>query len=143
MPAGLRAAARRGASPGAHLLRCRASTMSPHRLRRAALHLPARRSRQNVTFIHLQALTISRERRTQIEGKIGMVVRRFIPISSSWDICNTIQLTAMDVFQRPCTTECFESAPINPVQMCSIRSSSRRDIAAGRPQCGGSSLFLP
>jgi len=28
-----------------------------HRLRRGALHLPARRSRQNTTFIHYQALT--------------------------------------------------------------------------------------
>jgi hypothetical protein len=44
--------ARRGAAAGGHLLRCRSSTMSPHRLRRAALHLPARRSRQNATFIH-------------------------------------------------------------------------------------------
>jgi hypothetical protein len=31
--------------------------MAPHRLRRGALHLPARRSRQNATFIHYQALT--------------------------------------------------------------------------------------
>ena len=43
----LRAAARRGAA-GGHLRRCRSSTMAPHRLRRGALHLPARRSRQNV-----------------------------------------------------------------------------------------------
>jgi hypothetical protein len=41
------AAALRGAAAGRHLLRCRSSTMSPHRLRRGALHLPARRSRQN------------------------------------------------------------------------------------------------
>jgi hypothetical protein len=47
-PAGLRAAARRGATAGGHLQRCRSSTMAPHRLRRGALHLPARRSRQNV-----------------------------------------------------------------------------------------------
>ncbi len=39
--------ASRGAAPGGHLLRCRSSTMTPHRLRRVALHLPARRSRQN------------------------------------------------------------------------------------------------
>jgi hypothetical protein len=31
--------------------------MTPHRLRRIASHLPARRSRQNATFIHLQALS--------------------------------------------------------------------------------------
>jgi hypothetical protein len=31
--------------------------MAPHRLRRGALHLPARRSRQNATFIHYQALS--------------------------------------------------------------------------------------
>jgi len=36
-----------GAAAGGHLLRWRSSTMSPHRLRRAALHLPARRSRQS------------------------------------------------------------------------------------------------
>jgi hypothetical protein len=51
-PAGLRAAARRGATAGGHLLCCRSSTMTPHRLRRGASHLPARRSRQNATFIH-------------------------------------------------------------------------------------------
>src|SRR5881628_852817 len=50
-PAGLRAAARRGAAAGGHLRRCRSSTMSPHRLRRGALHLPARRSRQNAHLI--------------------------------------------------------------------------------------------
>jgi hypothetical protein len=47
-----------GAAAGGHLLRCRSSTMSPHRLRRGALHLPARRSRQNATFIHLQVLSV-------------------------------------------------------------------------------------
>jgi len=47
-----RGAARGGAAAGGHLLRCRSSTMTPHRLRRGALHLPARRSRQNATFIH-------------------------------------------------------------------------------------------
>jgi hypothetical protein len=31
--------------------------MAPHRLRRGALHLPARRSRQSATFIHYQALS--------------------------------------------------------------------------------------
>jgi len=31
--------------------------MKKHRLRRGASHLPARRSRQSVTFIHLRALT--------------------------------------------------------------------------------------
>jgi len=30
--------------------------MTPYRLRRGASHLPARRSRQNATFIHYQAL---------------------------------------------------------------------------------------
>src|SRR5438876_3657578 len=50
-PAGLRAAARRGAAAGGHLRRCRSSTMPPHRLRRGALHLPARRSRQNAHLI--------------------------------------------------------------------------------------------
>ncbi len=38
-PFGLRAASR-------HLLRCRSSAMSPHRLRRGASHLPARRSQR-------------------------------------------------------------------------------------------------
>ena len=42
----------RGAAAGGHLLCCRSSTMTPHRLRRGASHLPARRSRQNATFIH-------------------------------------------------------------------------------------------
>jgi len=50
MVAGLGAAALWGAAAGGHLLRCRSSTMSPHRLRRVALHLPARRSRQNVNL---------------------------------------------------------------------------------------------
>jgi hypothetical protein len=48
----LRAAARRGAAAGGHLLCCRSSTMAPHRLRRVASHLPARRSRQNANVIH-------------------------------------------------------------------------------------------
>jgi hypothetical protein len=43
-------AALRGAAADGHLLRCRSSTMSPHRLRRGALHLPIRRSRQNVNL---------------------------------------------------------------------------------------------
>ena len=60
-PAGLPAAARRGAA-GGHLLRCRSSTMKKHRLRRGASHLPARRSRQSVTFIHLRALTVDSSR---------------------------------------------------------------------------------
>jgi hypothetical protein len=51
-PASLRAAARRGAAAGGHLLCCRSSTMAPHRLRRGAAHLPARRSRQNANVIH-------------------------------------------------------------------------------------------
>jgi len=51
-PACLRTSARRGAAAGGHLLRCRSSTMFLHRLRRGALHLPARRSRQNVNVIH-------------------------------------------------------------------------------------------
>jgi hypothetical protein len=50
--AGLRAAARRGAAAGGHLLCCRSSMMTPHRLRRDASHLPARRARQNATFIY-------------------------------------------------------------------------------------------
>ena len=61
-PAGLPAAARRGAAAGGHLLRCRSSTMKKHRLRRGASHLPARRSRQSVTFIHLRALTVDSSR---------------------------------------------------------------------------------
>jgi len=48
--AGMGAAALRGAAARGHLRRCRSSTMSPHRLRRGALHLPARRSRQNVNL---------------------------------------------------------------------------------------------
>ncbi len=51
-PAGLPAAAHWGAAAGGHLLRCRSSTMTPHRLRRGALHLPARRSRQSANVIH-------------------------------------------------------------------------------------------
>jgi hypothetical protein len=48
----LRASEPAGRSPrGAPLLRCRSSTMAPHRLHRDELHLPARRSRQNATFI--------------------------------------------------------------------------------------------
>ena len=51
-PAGQVRATRTGsggpAMPGGHLLRCRSSTMAPHRARRGALHLPARLSRQNV-----------------------------------------------------------------------------------------------
>jgi hypothetical protein len=46
-----KAAALQGAAAGGHLRRCRSSTMSPHRLRRGALHLPARRSRQNVNLL--------------------------------------------------------------------------------------------
>jgi hypothetical protein len=57
-PASLRAAARRGVAAGGHLLRCRSSTMSPHRLRRGALHLPARRSRQSASLISSQALMV-------------------------------------------------------------------------------------
>ena len=44
------AATLRGAAASGHLLRCRSSTMSPHRLRRGALHLPTRRSRQNANL---------------------------------------------------------------------------------------------
>ena len=51
-PAGLRAAAQRGAAAGGHLLRCRSSTMTPHRLRRGASHLPAWRSRPSANVIH-------------------------------------------------------------------------------------------
>ena len=50
MLARLGAASLRGAAAGGHLRRCRSSTMSEHRLRRGALHLPARRSRQNVNL---------------------------------------------------------------------------------------------
>jgi N-acetyl-alpha-D-muramate 1-phosphate uridylyltransferase len=55
-PAGLWAAARRGAAAGGHLLCCRSSTMAPHRLRRGASHLPARRSRQSTSVIPSQTL---------------------------------------------------------------------------------------
>jgi len=41
-----------GKAAGGNLLRCRSSTMAPHRLRRGALHLPAQRSRQNANVIH-------------------------------------------------------------------------------------------
>jgi hypothetical protein len=57
--AGLRAAARRGAAAGGHLLCWRSSTMSSHRLRRAALHLPARRSRRSASLILSQALKVA------------------------------------------------------------------------------------
>ena len=50
--------ARRGAAAGGHLRRCRSSTMPPHRLRRGALHLPARRSRQNAHLIFWRALSV-------------------------------------------------------------------------------------
>jgi diaminopimelate epimerase len=50
MPVGLETAALRGAPAGGRLRRCRSSTMSPHRLRRGAWHLPARRSRQNANL---------------------------------------------------------------------------------------------
>jgi hypothetical protein len=48
----LLAATRRGAAAGGQLLCCRSSTMTPHRLHRVASQLPARRARQNATFIH-------------------------------------------------------------------------------------------
>jgi hypothetical protein len=35
-----------------HLLRWRSSTMSPHRLRRAALHLPLRRPERGLLYFH-------------------------------------------------------------------------------------------
>jgi hypothetical protein len=41
-----------GSAAGGHLLCCRSSTMTPHRLRRGASHLPARRSRQNANVIY-------------------------------------------------------------------------------------------
>jgi hypothetical protein len=46
----LKAAALGGAAAAGHLRRCRSSTMPPHRLRHGALHLPARRSRQNANL---------------------------------------------------------------------------------------------
>jgi hypothetical protein len=52
--------------------------MTPHRLRRVALHLPARRSRQNATFIHYQALRVDlaqRRKGSKLQGiriKFGM-----------------------------------------------------------------------
>src|SRR5256885_13104475 len=46
---GSRSPAGRGGQ-GAYRRRCRSSTISPHRLRRGALHLPARRSRQNANL---------------------------------------------------------------------------------------------
>jgi hypothetical protein len=47
----------KAAAPGGHLLCCCCSTMTPHRLRRSASHLPARSSRQNAIFIYRQALS--------------------------------------------------------------------------------------
>ncbi len=35
-----------------HLQRWRSSTISPHRLRRAALHLPTRRSERGLLYFH-------------------------------------------------------------------------------------------
>src|SRR5881409_3028354 len=56
----MRAAALRGAAAGGHLRRCRSSTMSPHRLRRGALHLPARRSRQNANLFLREPLGVAK-----------------------------------------------------------------------------------
>ena len=69
-PAGLRAAARRGAAAGGHLLRCRFSTMAPHRLRRGALHLPARRSRRSASLISSQALTSTQRTRASLRVEV-------------------------------------------------------------------------
>jgi len=48
-------AALRDAAADGHLLHCRSSTMSPHRLRSGALHLTARRSRQNADLFLREA----------------------------------------------------------------------------------------
>jgi hypothetical protein len=56
----LKAAAIRSAAAGGPLLRCRFSTMSPHRLRRGALHPPARCSRQNVKLLLRRPLVAAR-----------------------------------------------------------------------------------
>ena len=56
-PTHSRAATLRGAAAGGHLRRCRSSTMSPHRLRRGALHLPTRRSRQKCQLILARTLS--------------------------------------------------------------------------------------
>jgi hypothetical protein len=55
----LGAAALQGAAAGGHLRRCRSSTMSPHRLRCGPLHLPARRSRQNINLFLREPLLFS------------------------------------------------------------------------------------
>jgi hypothetical protein len=44
--------------PQGHLLRWRSSTMSPHRLRRAALHLPLRRAERGLLYFHHGLLAV-------------------------------------------------------------------------------------
>jgi hypothetical protein len=48
-----------GAAAGGGLLRCRSSTMAPHRLRRCALQMPVWRSRQSAQVISTRTLTSS------------------------------------------------------------------------------------
>src|SRR5438876_549415 len=57
-PFGLRAASR-------HLLRCRSSAMSPHRLRRGASHLPARRPQRKSRDFRSTTLVIGAVVRTE------------------------------------------------------------------------------
>jgi hypothetical protein len=51
-----------GAAAGGHQRRCRSSEMSPHRLRRDALHLPTRRSRHNANLFLREPLIYYRDR---------------------------------------------------------------------------------
>jgi len=48
-----------------HLQRWRSSTMSPHRLRRAALHLPTRRSERGLLYFHHGLLGIERHQESE------------------------------------------------------------------------------
>ena len=87
-------AALRGAAAGGHLLRCRSSTMSPHRLRRGALHLPARRSRQNVNLFLREPLGIS------IPGYGRLQLRRFtmeaaLSVLNEMETAGLVQRTAI------------------------------------------------
>jgi len=70
-PAGLPAAARRGAAAGGHLLRCRSSTMKKHRLRRGAAHLPpGARAKVQTLFIDRP---LEKRQRSQILRKTSWV----------------------------------------------------------------------
>jgi hypothetical protein len=72
----------RPAAAGGHLLRCRSSTMAPHRLRHGALHLPARRLRQNATFIHYQALNNGSAHFPQMEIRLPMAIKLIVKFYS-------------------------------------------------------------